>query len=47
MPAQPMRGKSTGLVTKYDNPQPIDDERARQHGLGDGGSHLRGVEGSE
>ena len=43
MSAQPMRGQSTGHVTKYDDPQPIDEERARHHGLGDGGSHLRGV----
>ena len=46
-PTQPMRGKHSGHVTKNDIQQPIEDERAIQHGLEDGGSHLRGGEGSE
>ena len=44
---QPMRGQHSGHVTKSDSQQPIEDERAIQHGLEGGGSHLRGVVGSE
>ena len=47
IPTQPMRGQHSGHGTKNDSQQPIEDERAIQHGLDDGGSHLRGGEGSE
>ena len=47
IPTQPMRGQHSGHGTKNDSQQPIEDERAIQHGLEDGGSHLRGGEGSE
>ena len=46
-PSKPMRELSTGHVTGIMGPQPIEADQAKQHGVGDRGSHLGDQEGSE
>ena len=47
IPSKPMGELSTGHVTKYKDPQPIETDQARQHGVGDRGSHLGDQEGPQ